>query len=166
MQQTRQRIVRRHYSELNLAAQRAQVCPQTYAPAKHFVNRCWNIRGHADPANARAPRLFRHRSAHHHLPEKIGKIYPRAAAQRRPCPKPWIDIQEFVASITSITLVLNFNKSGVPDGSEQPPRRSHNLRDVECFYEGTGIAKVDRVLSRPACGERGNRLSVAAERRI
>jgi len=35
--------------------------------------------------------------------------------------KAWIDVQEFVASVTSITLVLNFNKSGVPDCSQQTP---------------------------------------------
>jgi len=75
-------------AELDWAAQRAQVCPQTYAPAKHFMNSGGNIGAHADPANACARRSVPDRSCHHPFArEGRESLPPRGRPEGRPCPK-------------------------------------------------------------------------------
>jgi len=49
--------------------------------------------------------------------------------------RPWIDVQEFVASVTSITLVLNFNKVPVYRIAARPDavKGATISGNVECF---------------------------------
>src|SRR5579875_2005719 len=84
--------------------------------------------------------------------QQIGEIHTGALSQRMVAPGARVKVQQFVLSITQITLVFDLHQPVVINGLQKTLRILRDDRQVYGLYKCAGTAKLCRMLAAAATG--------------